>query len=63
MKKLNYKVVAYYNGERKGEVVGRFSDIDRAVKRQKSVFNELPLSAIDEYITVVIETINHRKKN
>lgn len=58
--KYNYKVIARWGtASDDRQEVGKYATIESAVKKQKDVLNQLPLSATNE-VTVYIETIKHK---
>lgn len=57
----NYKVVAsWHDGKNIRQVVGTYSTIEKARDAQAKAVNQIPLSALEEHITISIEKINHR---
>ena len=58
----NYKVIVSWNdGGKIRQTAGAYKTIEAAHRKQREVINQLPLSALEEHITVSIEKIQHKQ--
>ena len=58
MKKEYRVIVSWCDGQ---DEVGRYRTIEQAHRKQQEVVNQIPLSALEEHITISIVRIKHRK--
>ena len=56
-----YRVIATWSdGGDNVQTVGRYRTIEQAHRKQQEVVNQIPLSALEEHITISIVRIKHR---